>query len=1008
MAARSPSSSSPTPPTVTGPTGRAAMSPLASANISTIPSTATSYFFLGIELATDQLRAALVDEHLATVGVEVFDFEGELPDYQLSVVHRATRGGVLTKQNSNEQIIPVELWIRGLDRLFERLAARFDLSRVRSIGGCALSSTVWWKHGSSAQLANLSSTLPLHQQLSPSALSLLHIPLPTETSTQSQALTLESALGAPGPGTAAHLPLAPSQIARVREAHRDAYEATDRIQLASAFIASLLLGRWAPATEAEMVGTGLWDHSKAWWDELMLQLLAGGSVEESVRLRGMLGEVERVGSKVLGGVAPYFVDRYGISRDAFVIPFTSEHLSSYLSVLPSPSELVLSFGQTDVALTPAKRYRPSRLYNLYPHPAQSSHEKPRYIAGLLSRNADQPRELVRDLYTKSWSAFDRLVSVIPPGGSIGLDDKLFSFWVLQGESFPFALVKGVFRFETGVKVTEFRDLRANPRSLIESQVLSFRVRYARMIHSGVLPRSRTASPSRGTQPTSASPSGPNTPTGTGPPSNTFLASPSSSRPSQHAQNQQNQRSRTVAASLGLSFDPYDPTPLPKRLIVLGSAANFPSVVHMLGDVFNAPVYVPLSDAGVANAGPKARAAPVSMGGATGSMPNAGGQSASPTHTGGAVPTPASATTSVPPSSSTKPAAPSLQNPSTAVTMSAATLAAAQAAHLPPGVVPAPSRASAALGGAYLALWAWRRRTRPDERFESFEEEMRGVMRAGAEALRMERKATGTGGGYGYGSAYGIGLGSGRTTPLARSVLGIPSPRMGGVGVGEGEEGESEEDDDHVLVPQQQQQARPPSAGSSGPGMPVGGDIMRGMTPLTSMTASSSTSSLTSMGMSSSTSGMPPPGMSMSSSGFLTNSTSNTTALSSASGPYPSISPSSSTPNLGLMAPHPSSANPLSPLQQGYQPRNPVEAAMPAFGLSNNAAASSPSSTGPPGTAASAPAPATLSVSPLPTDEADIDLGLVKVSECDLDAFMMYAALVPEYCRLEGMLVRALV
>jgi xylulokinase len=107
------------------------------------------------------------------------------------------------------------------------------------------------------------------------------------------------------------------------------------------------------------------------------------------------------------------------SPEAFVVPFTSEHLSAYLSICPSPSEIVLSFGPTDVLMTPAKRYRPSRLYNLHPHPAQSAHEKPRYIASLLSRNADRPRELVRDLYTKSWSAFDRLVSVIPPGGSIG-------------------------------------------------------------------------------------------------------------------------------------------------------------------------------------------------------------------------------------------------------------------------------------------------------------------------------------------------------------------------------------------------------------------------------------------------------------------------------------------------------------------------------------------------------------------------------------------------------------
>ena len=37
----------------------------------------------------------------------------------------------------------------------------------------------------------------------------------------------------------------------------------------------------------------------------------------------------------------------------------------------------------------------------------------------IPRNAEVPRALVRDMYTKSWSAFDRLVAVVPPGGSIG-------------------------------------------------------------------------------------------------------------------------------------------------------------------------------------------------------------------------------------------------------------------------------------------------------------------------------------------------------------------------------------------------------------------------------------------------------------------------------------------------------------------------------------------------------------------------------------------------------------
>ena len=90
-------------------------------------------------------------------------------------------------------------------------------------------------------------------------------------------------------------------------------------------------------------------------------------------------------------------------------------------------------------MAPAPNYAPTRLYNLYPHPAQDASEKKRYIVMLTSRyvvpldllsrdllanasfcrNADVPRALVRDMYTKSWSAFDRLVAIVPPGGSIG-------------------------------------------------------------------------------------------------------------------------------------------------------------------------------------------------------------------------------------------------------------------------------------------------------------------------------------------------------------------------------------------------------------------------------------------------------------------------------------------------------------------------------------------------------------------------------------------------------------
>lgn len=71
--------------------------------------------------------------------------------------------------------------------------------------------------------------------------------------------------------------------------------------------------------------------------------------------------------------------------ETIVTPFTSDYLSAYLSVCPSPSDAVLSFGPMDVLMTPAPHYLPTRLFHLFPHPAQDSSEKRRYVAILSSR-----------------------------------------------------------------------------------------------------------------------------------------------------------------------------------------------------------------------------------------------------------------------------------------------------------------------------------------------------------------------------------------------------------------------------------------------------------------------------------------------------------------------------------------------------------------------------------------------------------------------------------------------
>ncbi|KAF4582677.1 hypothetical protein EYR40_002600 [Pleurotus pulmonarius] len=514
--------------------------------------------FLGLELATDQLRASIVDESLDLVGVECVDFDSELPEYQ-------TQGGMFTTPG-DAYTTPVDMWIKSLDTLLEKLHRNYDLTRIKSIGGSAQHALVWWKSTTVPSLSSLDPHLPLHTHFPALSFSLPNTPIAQDTSSHTHALAIEALLGGPDlmasrVGTCANGSLMAAQLLRVRESWpQEVWARTGRVQLATSFISSLIAGKWMPMGEAEASATGMWVHGgnsreASHWDEGVLEIV-GGSREDGRRVRGWLGDVDvSGGGRRAGNVSRYLVDRYGFDPETIVTPFTTDYLSSYLSLCPSPSDAVLSFGPMDMLLTPAQHYFPTRLYNLYPHPAQDPSEKRRYIAVLANRNADVPRALVRDMYTKSWSAFDRLVAIVPPGGSIGLDDKLFSFWHLQGDAYPYSHVKGIYRFENGIKVNEFRDLRANPRCLVESQIISLRVRWSRMITTGLLGASRSK--------VSQSPA------------------PPSVRPP-----------TTIPPSLGLTFDPYDHTPLPTRIITTGAAANFPSIANVVAEVFNAAIYVP--------------------------------------------------------------------------------------------------------------------------------------------------------------------------------------------------------------------------------------------------------------------------------------------------------------------------------------------------------------------------------------------------------------------------------
>ena len=205
-------------------------------------------------------------------------------------------------------------------------------------------------------------------------------------------------------GTTAHAGLAAAQVMKIREGNPEAWTRTargGRLSLASALIPSLFLGRWAALGVAEVAGTGMWNAQLRQWDEFTLEVVAGNS-EGGRMLKELLGAVQLDPGRKLGTIAPYFVERYGFDPgmhvssfhvtltsleflETSIIPFTSDHLATYLSLCPTSSDSIISFGSTDVLLTAASHYLPTRLYSLFPHPAQEPSESPRYVTMLSSR-----------------------------------------------------------------------------------------------------------------------------------------------------------------------------------------------------------------------------------------------------------------------------------------------------------------------------------------------------------------------------------------------------------------------------------------------------------------------------------------------------------------------------------------------------------------------------------------------------------------------------------------------
>ncbi|CAK7197433.1 hypothetical protein SEUCBS139899_000080 [Sporothrix eucalyptigena] len=465
--------------------------------------------YLGFDLSTQQLKAIVVASDLSIVAQTKVDFDADFgKKYGLTK-------GVIANDDEGEVYAPVALFLEAIDLVFARLKALDNgsdvLSRIRAISGsCQQHGSVYWGKGAAEQLASLqkSSDAPgeLVERLA-EAFSRPWAPNWQDHSTQDECDQFDARLAtttskddgphklAEATGSAAHHRFTGPQIMRIRRKWPDVYAKTTRVSLVSSFVASVLLGSLAAMDISDVCGMDLWDIPKQQWSEPLLELTAGGGAAEAADLREKLGEVRIDGGGSMGSIASYFVQKYGVSSECQIAPFTGDNPATILALPLRPLDAIVSLGTSTTFLMVTPHYKPDPSYHFFNHPTTPG----QYMFMLCYKNGGLAREKVRDTLPPVtdggdvWANFNKAVLDTPVLGLTDADHKAkLGLYFYINEIVP-NIPAGTWRYtcnptdgsDLQPAAAEAHSPKTDAREIVESQALSMRLRSQPLVHDHV-------------------------------------------------------------------------------------------------------------------------------------------------------------------------------------------------------------------------------------------------------------------------------------------------------------------------------------------------------------------------------------------------------------------------------------------------------------------------------------------------------------------------------------------
>lgn len=353
---------------------------------------------LGLDCSTQSFSALIIDASGSIVHEASVNFERDLPHYQ-------TTSGFVHGDSPDEVYSDPMMWVEALDLLLSRMVKNgIDLSAIEAISGSGQQhATVYLNDKFDSAVANLQSTAPLKEQLSP-CLSRPLSPIWMDQSTTDECREIAEALGGNDEvcrrsGSVAEVRFSGPQIRRFFKQNATEWNNTHTIHLNSSFHASILAGTSVSIDHGDGAGMNLMNLATGQWDTSLLNATAPELIDKLPTLAPS--------STVAGTISPYFSEKYGFSPDCQCLLWSGDNPNSLVGMgAASPGNMVISLGTSYTLFAAMEKplTDPNGFGHVFGNPLGG------FMSLICFNEGSLACEKLKDKLGLTWEEFDKLAS----------------------------------------------------------------------------------------------------------------------------------------------------------------------------------------------------------------------------------------------------------------------------------------------------------------------------------------------------------------------------------------------------------------------------------------------------------------------------------------------------------------------------------------------------------------------------------------------------------------------